>query len=250
MDQIAIISDIHGNMPALEAVFDEISRRNIDRIMCLGDIIGKGPSPDSAIDFCREKCERIIKGNHEEFICSDITYGGETFEKMKEWHKNKIGKERYDYLLTLGNSIDIKMSGKNIRLFHASQISTTNRVRKSDDIEKHLSMFENTEFTGYLHKPQVVGYGDIHNSYTELINGKILFNVGSVGNPLGIDTRASFGIISGQCNSSAEDKLGLEIVKVEYDKNRAIYEAKNCGLLGIEFYINEILTGKYRDADK
>jgi len=247
LEQIAIISDIHGNAPALEAVINEIQKRDIKRIFCLGDIIGKGPSSDIVIDICKKYCERFVKGNHEELICSEIVLGGEEYEEMKEWHKNKIGKERYEFLQSFENSIDIKMSGKNIRLFHASQIGVCNRVHKNDNKEKHLSMFENTEFTGFLFEPKIVGYGDIHLSFIETIGEKILFNVGSVGNSLGIDTRASFGIITGEYNCDIEDKLGIEIVKIEYDKNKAIEDAKKSDMPEIEYYINEIKTGKYRN---
>ena len=246
IEQIAIISDIHGNLPALEAVINEIERRNINRIFCIGDIIGKGPSPDIVIDVCRKYCEKIIKGNHEELICSEITFGNEIFEKIKQWNKNKIGNERYEYLKSLDYSINFKISGKSIRLFHASQIGVCNRVRKNDNFEKHLLMFENTEFTGFLESPNIVGYGDIHSSFIEIIKDKILFNVGSVGNPLGLDTRASFGIISGIFDSNIEEKLELDIVKIDYDKNKAIYDTKECDLPEIELYKNEILTGKYR----
>ena len=247
MEQIAIISDIHGNAPALEAVFSEIKKRSINRTICLGDMIGKGPSPDIVIDICSDKCERVVRGNHEELICSETVYGGDVYAKLKEWHRNKIGEKRYEYLLGLENSVDIRMSGKEIRLFHASQIGVHSRVHRSDSLEKHLLMFENTDFTGYLCEPKIVGYGDIHSSFIEIIGGKILFNVGSVGNPLGMDTRASFGIIRGDYNSSVEGKLELEIVKIDYDKNKAVKDARNCDLMEIELYINEILTGKYRN---
>jgi len=249
MEQIAIISDIHGNAPALELVIDEIQKREIKKIFCLGDIIGKGPSPDIVIDICKKYCEKIVKGNHEELICSETVFGGEKYKKIKEWHKYKIGKNRYEYLQSLGNSIEFKMSGKNIRLFHASQTGVCNRVYMNDNKEKHLSMFESTDFTGYLFEPKIVGYGDIHSSFIEIIGEKILFNVGSVGNSLGIDTRASFGIITGEYNSDINEKLELEIVKIDYDKNKAIEDAKNCDLPEIEFYINEILTGKYRNQE-
>jgi len=247
MEKIAIISDIHGNFPALEAVLKEVKNRDINRIFCLGDLIGKGPSPDNVINICKENCEKIVKGNHEELICSEIAFGGEIYEKIKEWHKNRIGIDRINFLNSLNYTIDIKMSGKDIRLFHASHINVLNRIHKNDNIDKHLSMFENTDFTGYLQNPKIVGYGDIHVSYIELIGDKLLFNVGSVGNSLGIDTRASFGIITGEYNSNIDDKLEIEIVKIEYDKSKSINDAKNCDLPEIELYINEIITGKYRN---
>jgi len=243
MKQIAIISDIHSNLPALESVLKEIDRRKIQKIICLGDIIGKGPSPNEVIDICMEKCLRVAKGNHEELICSKTVFGGEIYGKIKDWHLLKIGTKRLEYLQSLENSIDIVMGGRRIRLFHASQISALNRVHKNDAREKHLLMFENTEFTGYRNKPNIVGYGDIHSSYIEILDDRILFNVGSVGNPLGLDTRASFGII----NDGNENKLFIEIVKIEYNKIKALEDAKKSDLPEIELYINEIETGKYRN---
>ena len=209
-------------------------------------MVGKGPSPDVAIDICREKCERIVVGNHEELVRAEKVFGGDEYVEMQERQRKKIGQERCDFLLTLENSIDVKMSGKNVRLFHASPVSALHRVRRSDGKEKHLSMFESTDFTGFSCEPDVVGYGDIHVSFVEVIGGKILFNVGSVGNPLGIDTRASFGIISGEYGSDAEDKLEIEIVKVDYDKDKAIEDARGGDLPEAELYVNEIMTGIYR----
>ena len=246
-EQIAVISDIHGNLPALEAVINEIQKRNISKIYCIGDLIGKGPSSDSVIDICQKYCEKIIKGNHEELICSGNVFGGEVYEAIKQWHINKIGNERLDYLRSLNNCIDFRLGGKNIRLFHASQIGVCYRVHKKDSMEKHLQMFDNTEFTGFTNNPDIVGYGDIHSSFIEIINDKILLNVGSVGNPLGIDTRASFGIIKGIIDNNINERIELEIVKVDYDKNKAIDDAKKSDLPEIELYINEIITGKYRE---
>jgi predicted phosphodiesterase len=236
MEQIAIISDIHGNVPALKAVLDEIKKRNITRIFCLGDLVGKGPSSDIVIDICREKCEKIIKGNWEEAFLSKES------NPVIEWHINKLGEARLNFLHSLENCIELKMSGKNIRLFHASQIGVNNRVYKNDPKEKHLAMFDNTEFTGYSFIPDIIGYGDIHSSYKETLGEKILFNVGSVGNPLDI-TKASFGIITGEYDSFIID---IEIIKVDYDKEKSIDDAKKCNLIDIDLYINEIIFAKYR----
>jgi protein phosphatase len=68
MDQIAVISDIHGNIPALQATLHDIQRRKIGRIFCLGDLVGKGPHSDEAVDICREVCEITIRGNWDDFI--------------------------------------------------------------------------------------------------------------------------------------------------------------------------------------
>ena len=61
----AIISDIHGNLPALKAVLEDINKRKIDKTICIGDIIGKGPSSKETIDICRKSCDFIVCGNWE-----------------------------------------------------------------------------------------------------------------------------------------------------------------------------------------
>lgn len=68
MDKIAVISDIHGNIPALEAALKDISERQIKRIICLGDLVGKGPCPEKAIDIVKEQCETVILGNWDDLV--------------------------------------------------------------------------------------------------------------------------------------------------------------------------------------
>lgn len=62
MEQIAIISDIHGNIPALTAVLDDIQQRGISRVFCLGDIVGKGPNSDLAVDIIKKIVKSVLWG--------------------------------------------------------------------------------------------------------------------------------------------------------------------------------------------
>src|SRR5262249_29840307 len=113
MERIAVISDIHGNMPALEAVIKDIRRRRIKRIICLGDLVGKGPQPAEAVDRIREVCELTVQGNWD---------AGITLPQDKEsgiWQQEKLGPERLNYLQSLPFSVDLHLSGRWFRLFHA-----------------------------------------------------------------------------------------------------------------------------------
>lgn len=114
MEQIAIISDIHGNIPALTAVLDDIQQRGISRVFCLGDIVGKGPNSDLAVDIIKKNCEISVMGNWDDLMNQDVDF------EMARWCRGLLGPERLAYLSTLPFSIEFMMSGKFVRLFHAS----------------------------------------------------------------------------------------------------------------------------------
>lgn len=138
MAQFALISDIHGNIPALEAVLRDIQRRGIETIYCLGDLIGKGPHGDVAVDMVRTHCQQVIKGNWDDFI------GNETDDPSLLWHQHRLGSERLQYLAGLPYVIEFMMSGKWVRLFHASPRSVYERIQPWDDQEKRATLFHSS----------------------------------------------------------------------------------------------------------
>jgi len=246
MDKIAVISDIHGNMTALEAVLADIWAQDVETIYCLGDLIGKGPSGAAAIDRCREVCDAVVLGNWDDFICT-----GELNE-VSQWHYDRLGRSRVEYLVNLPHTIDLVMSGRHVRLYHASQTSVHHRVHPFMPFEKLLAMFDNTDFTGHEHpQPDVVGYGDIHAAYMLPIydHQKTLFNTGSVGNPLDEPT-ASYVILTGTRGETKKTRFSLDIVRVAYDIDAAIEEARASEMPLLEPYENELRTAIYRGRKK
>jgi protein phosphatase len=239
MDYIAIISDLHGNIPALEAVLRDIKRHNISRIFCLGDLVGKGPHAEKVIDICRDVCDVTVKGNWDDYMVRD------TENPTLLWHQQRLGTERLDYLRRLPHTIDFWMSGRRVRLFHASQQSVHYRVLMDDAREKLLQMFTNTEFTGNTFVPDVVGYGDIHRAYVMTFHQQTLFNVGSVGNPLDI-TQASYAILEGTYNSRHAETFAVHLIRVPYDIELAIKQAAEENMPGLEPYAKELRTAQYR----
>jgi protein phosphatase len=243
VERIAIISDIHGNIPALQAVLEDIEARRISRIFCLGDLIGKGPSSDIAVDRVQETCEIVVTGNWDEHITkiSDNT--------TVVWHQNKLGKERLDYLRKLPFSIEFYMSGKFIRLFHASPRSVNERIQPWDSLESRMSLFECSEHCRLEFRADGVGYGDNHNAYIQNFKGQTLINVGSVGNPLEI-TQASYAILEGEYNSLEPSSFGIQMVRVPYDIELAIKQAFEEDMPSLEAYILELRTAEYRGSKR
>ena len=239
MEQIALISDIHGNLPALEATLRDIKRRGIERTFCLGDLVGKGPHSAQVLDRCRAACEAMVLGNWDDFIVTRQD------DPIAQWHRERLGVERLAALARLPHTIDFWMSGKPVRLFHASQASIYQRVYMTDPLETHRAMFENTPFTGDALTPTVVGYGDIHWAYVHSFEHRILFNVGSVGNPLDL-TQACYAILEGVYGSRTEDVFSIQLVRVPYDIEQAIQQAQAEDMPDLAAYASELRTGRYR----
>ena len=246
MEKIAIISDVHGNITALEAVLDDIKKRNINKIFCLGDSIIKCVNPDLVVDKLKEVCEVILLGNSDYAICRPEA------KHKNFWTRNKIGEERANFIANLPVSHEFYMSGHLIRLFHASPFDLdtifnpmfTNKGTPypGNEINNPLDLFKNTEFIGKTEndpEPDIVGYGHIHTPCIYRVKNKTLFNPGSVGVPVEMlnsdindesnkfSTLASYIIIEGDYNSTLLSSISFNLVRVPYNVDKEIEYLKN-----------------------
>ena len=237
MEKIAVISDIHGNIPALEAVLQDIENRNIERIFCLGDLAGKGPSSAETVDKIQKHCEVVIKGNWDYYMTE------QEGNEVLMWHQKKLGVERLNYMKGLPIYKEFYISGKLLRLCHASPNDLFHRVYLSTEPSKRLKLFEATPTLNV--EADVVGYGDIHGAHIDNFRGKIIFNVGSVGNPLDIP-QASYGIIEGNLDDKNVRPFAISLVRVPYDIELAIEQANSTDMPEKPEYINELKTAVYR----
>jgi len=242
MEKCALISDIHGNATALPEVMADIDNRGISTVICLGDLVGKGPQSDEVVDLCRRRCSIVVRGNWDDFISDEKSpISGEHIA----WVRKQLGPNRLDYLRTLPACHELTMGGRAIRLFHSSSAGIHHRVHMDSPNDHHVGMFENTEFTGHRIQPDVVGYGDIHVAFLKNLGHRLLFNTGSVGNPLDI-SQASYVVLEETTNSGGSKSLQVSFLRVPYDVEREVRLAKGSGIPESEQYIQEIRTGKYR----
>ena len=132
-----------------------------------------------------------------------------------------------------------------MRLFHAFQNGVYYRVHMYDTPDKHAEMCTNTACTGDADAPHVVGYGDIHSAFVKSFGNKILFNVGSVGNPLDV-TQAYYAVLEGVYSGNINDVFAVQLVRVPYDIEEAIRQAAAEQMPHFEAYANELRTARYR----
>lgn len=241
LDRIAVISDVHGNLGALEAVLADVGARGITRVVNLGDDAGKGPRGSAVVDLLREVCEADVRGNWDDFL----PHLEDDAPAEMVWWRDEL---RPDQLAWLGDkplSHDLLLSGRRVRLFHASATSVHTRVHFHHTPEEFAGMFAATNLTGPGPEPAVVGYGDVHDAYLETRHGRTLFNTGSVGNPLD-DPTPVYVILEGVPDSPDPAPFGVQHVRVPYDVETELAVARERGMPRYAEWEQELRTAVYR----
>ncbi|WP_418276563.1 metallophosphoesterase family protein [Isoptericola jiangsuensis] len=241
LEQIAVISDVHGNLSALDAVLADLGRRGITRVVNLGDDAGKGPRGSAVVDRLAEVCEADVRGNWDDFLPTIPDDGPEEMV----WWRDELRADQRDRLRSKPLCHDLQLSGRRIRLFHASATSVHTRVHFHHTPEEFAGMFAATDLTGPGPTPDMVGYGDVHDAYVETDRGRTLFNTGSVGNPLDEPT-PSYAILEGIPDSPDPAPFSLRLVRVPYDVEAELAVARGVAMPQYDPWARELRTGVYR----
>lgn len=227
--EIAVIADLHGNLPATLALEDDLKRRGIETVYCLGDIVGKGPSSAETFDWAFRHCQIIVQGNWD--------YGiGEKLFPNDKFYYDQLGIERMEKLQELPREFSFILSGRKIRLIHGRPVMQT-LLTPSASSECLIPFFE----PDY----QVVGYADVHRQGMRMVDTRgILFNTGAVGNPLGV-TMVQYSILRGDDHDHTAP-LDISFVTLPYDKDAAIRDTEAAVLLpNGKLFSSELKRGIY-----
>lgn len=230
--QIALVADLHGNRPATEALERDLALQKPDRIWCLGDVVGKGPSSDYTFDWAFANCEIVLGGNW------DYGVGGRQFP-ADGFYWEQLGEKRLERLRALPREHELYLSGRRIRLFHGRPVMESLVVAHMDEarIEPFFS-------DGHGGRYDVVGYADAHRQSLRTMSPGIFFNTGSVGNALGVP-KCCYAILSGE-EGRSDAPFEVRLRQLDYDREQAVRDAKNAPRVPrIDSYIREILTGIY-----
>jgi len=263
MEKIAIISDIHGNLESLKAVLNDIKERNIDKIICLGDIIARGSNSHECIELIKNNCDIVLRGNCDEYFTSNIDLSSKTKQEIEriKWNKSKLTQDDIKYLKNLPYCFEFYMSGRLVRLFHATPEKVNGFVGNIDSIDRLYKLFLPSKNTISNQITDVVIYGHIHTPFIQKIYNRTIINIGSVGNSVDVfrndkkdgnvknTTVANYLVISGNYNSrSIDEKISYELISIPYDIDKEL--KSNIDNIEMSLYEEEIRTGKPRDMDK
>lgn len=233
--RIAIVSDMHGNLTALEAVLADARRRGADAVWCGGDLVGKGPRGRAVVELAREACDVVVRGNWDEAVAVP----GAAPWTPPDWYRDELGAEALAWLASIPFHHDAVLGSRLVRLFHASADSVHHRVRSGADDATFDAMFEPTDATGAVARADVVAYGDLHDQWLDIRRGRSLLNVGSAGNELDGDPTAAYALLE----AGDAGELSVQFVRVPYDVEAEIAIARAAGIPFLEHWIAELRSG-------
>jgi predicted phosphodiesterase len=213
----AVLSDVHANLEALDAVLKDVDRRNIPDILFLGDAVGYGPDPNECIDLLVERSRVLLAGNHDRAAIglTDITYFNVYARNAIEWTMKVLTEKNREILGTW--PFEREMKDEDVLLVHSTpkEPSEWHYLLTLWDAEMNFQYFGNRFcFLGHSHQPFViekVPSGELvtHKDGTRIREGsRYIINTGSVGQPRDGDPRACYAIINGG---------DIDIVRVSYD---------------------------------
>ncbi|HEX7595030.1 MAG TPA: metallophosphoesterase family protein [Gemmatimonadaceae bacterium] len=227
MKRLALMSDIHANLPALRAVLADIDdRANVDAIYHLGDLTGYAPWPNEVVSLLRERAIPGISGNYDSTVAADYKHCGcradtahdeELSHISFEWTRSHVTPETKKYLGTLPFRLDIRpfgghVSGPTISLVHGNQ--TLNTVYVTED--RSDAFLEKMAKDLGSRPKDVVCFGHTHRPWQRTVEGVQFVNTGSVGRPKDGDPRAGYVLLTTEGSG-----VRVEFVRVAYDTGEA-----------------------------
>ena len=220
--RLALFSDIHGNLEALQTALAEAASRGVDQIVNLGDVVGYGPDPGPCVDLVREHCAASLMGNHDEAVATGRSLsmlpkaGKAAVELHREWLSD-------DHLAWL-QGLHYRMVGHDVTLAHAAphKPELWPRLTSFGDLQLQFDAFDTPIcFVGHSHRPAIVsdqiGVSRVRPGH------RFLVDVGSIGQPRDHDPRLAFGIFD-------TEAFAYELVRAHYDVGLTSAKIRKSGL--------------------
>ena len=256
----AVLSDIHSNIEALSVVMDDIEKRGIKTIYCLGDVVGYGPNPKECLDIIIKKSRWCVLGNHDYAVFYEPTNFNAGAEQASFWSREileleedqKVRNLRWNFLgrLPMRRTLKYKIGSNFVTMdfVHASPRRPINEYIFPDDVYnnpvkvrllfekvKHICFVGHTHMPGvFLDEPDFYLPGELGGSYPIVNEEKAIINIGSVGQPRDKDNRASYVYVKGN---------EVHFVRLEYD-----YESTMKKILAIDqldnFHAERLQNGR------
>jgi predicted phosphodiesterase len=232
----ALISDIHANFPALEAVLEDIGRRkDVTATYHLGDLVGYAPWPDETVALLRKSNIPGVAGNYDSTVGTDYKHCGCRYEDPRQeelshisynWTRQHVSAGTKAFLAGLPFRIDLlprggHLSGPRVVLVHGTPTLNTLywTADRPDDFCLKMASHAGAR------RGDVIAFGHTHIPWHREVEGIHFVNTGSVGRPKDGDWRAGYVLLD-----AGSDAVRVEFVRVEYDLERAMHGIRQSDL--------------------
>ncbi|AXG08499.1 metallophosphoesterase family protein [Haloplanus rubicundus] len=210
--RVGLISDIHANLPALEAVLDDMPP--VDDIICAGDVVGYNPWPRECLERVRAVSSLVVQGNHDRNVETPHRYEhNEMAHAGLELAQKELTDEQREWLAEL--PLRMEFAEDAYRLVHSHP--DPNRLGS------YVRPAQFPKMRPYLDEYDGIVLGHTHVQHEATIDGRLIVNPGSVGQPRDHDERAAYAVLD-----TAADEV--ELRRVQYDINRVITRVEECEL--------------------
>jgi putative phosphoesterase len=226
-DAVAVITDIHANLPALEAALERIAELGIERICCGGDLVGYGPHPDEVCALIAERAIPTIYGNYDYAIARDLQDCGCAYitqhdrqlgQRSVIWTLEHTGAASKDFMRELPFDLRFRVGRTGVHLVHGSP----RKVNEYLFEDKPASLYERL---AAAERDPVLVFGHTHKPWAHSYGGVQFVNCGSVGKPKDGDPRGAFAILT-----ASESGVEVTIERVAYDAEAVAREVAAAGL--------------------
>jgi putative phosphoesterase len=224
-ERVAVITDIHANLAALEAALARLDELGIERVYCGGDLVGYGPHPNEVCALIVARGIPAIYGNYDYAIARDLEDCGcayvdahdrEIGQRSVDWTLEHTGRAAKDFMRGLPFDLRFEVGGVAVHLVHGSPRKVNEYLfeDKPASLYERLAAAEDADVLvfGHTHKPWVRDHGGVR-----------FVNCGSVGKPKDGDPRGAFAVLDGR---------EVTIERVAYDADRVAAEVREAGLPG------------------
>ena len=224
--KIAVISDIHANLHALEAVWRDLESRNHDLVYCLGDLVGYGAFPNEVVAFIREREIPTVMGNYDEGVGFDLHDCGCVYRNPEEsklgyqsllWTRKKTTHENKLFLQSLPLQIRLEDQRPTLLLVHGSPRKINEYLYE----DRPQATFDNI---AKLAGTNILLFGHTHIPYEKRVGGVLFVNAGSVGKLSEGDPGAGYIILDLKRHPK------VEFIRISYDVNPVVEAIRKAGL--------------------
>src|SRR3989338_220332 len=217
--RIAIIADIHGNLEALEAVLKDISNKNVDDIVCLGDLVGYAANPNEVVDLIKKKGIRCIKGNHDlnAVTLEKLDWFNERAQEALKFTNKVLTEENKKFLMDLPETLELKDKNKLFAVHGSTKDPLYEYLDPTVDEDLIKDMLDEQ-------KADVLVCAHTHLPDLKRFELKVFLNPGSVGQPRNNNSKSQYAILDlGNINF-------VSFETVEYDIDTAAKKIIQAGL--------------------